>query len=103
MPIYEYQCQDCLRKHEVMQKFSDEPLSVCPVCGGSLRKLISNTSFVLKGTGWYKTDYASPDRKKSEGAEKESPAAKESTSPEQKKEAKQEQKTETKKDAVPSE
>jgi putative FmdB family regulatory protein len=60
MPIYEYGCMKCGKTHELMQKFSDAPLSVCPDCGGKVRKLISNTSFVLKGTGWYATDYASP-------------------------------------------
>ncbi len=72
MPIYEYKCLKCDEVHEVMQKFSDEPLSTCPTCGGQLKKLISNSSFILKGTGWYKTDYASPERKKKEEAEKKS-------------------------------
>jgi predicted nucleic acid-binding Zn ribbon protein len=43
-----------------MQKFSDAPLTTCEKCGGALKKLISNTAFVLKGTGWYATDYAKP-------------------------------------------
>ena len=59
MPIYEYGCTKCGKHHEVMQKMSDEPLTKCPDCGGELKKKISNTSFVLKGTGWYATDYAS--------------------------------------------
>lgn len=59
MPIYEYVCQECEQHHEVMQKISEEPLTACPSCGGMLRKMISSTSFVLKGTGWYATDYAS--------------------------------------------
>ncbi len=70
MPIYEYKCLNCSNQMEVMQKFSDEPLATCPECGGELKKLISNTSFVLKGTGWYLTDYASPERKKAMEAEK---------------------------------
>jgi putative FmdB family regulatory protein len=70
MPIYEYECLRCGAHHEVMQKFSDEPLHVCPGCGGEVRKLISNTSFVLKGSGWYVTDYASGDRKKAMDSEK---------------------------------
>ncbi len=70
MPIYEYRCLECNNEMEVMQKFSDEPLSTCPQCGGQLKKLISNSSFILKGTGWYKTDYASPERKKAMEAEK---------------------------------
>jgi putative FmdB family regulatory protein len=59
MPIYEYGCTKCGKHHEVMQKMSDAPLTTCPDCGGELKKKISNTSFVLKGTGWYATDYAS--------------------------------------------
>jgi putative FmdB family regulatory protein len=62
MPIYEYECNGCGKLHEIMQKITDSPLTKCPECGGDLRKLISNTSFVLKGTGWYMTDYASNKR-----------------------------------------
>lgn len=64
MPIYEYECSHCGKQCEVIQKFNDEPLSICPACGGQLHKLISQTSFILKGNGWYVTDYASPERKK---------------------------------------
>lgn len=64
MPVYEYRCLSCKKKHELIQKFSDEPLKECPDCGGPVNKLISNTSFVLKGSGWYVTDYASPERKR---------------------------------------
>jgi len=59
MPIYEYACLKCRKHHEIMQKITEAPLTICPSCGGSMKKLISNTSFVLKGTGWYATDYAS--------------------------------------------
>lgn len=58
MPIYEYECTKCARIEEVIQKFSDKPLVKCPHCGGKLHKLISHSSFHLKGTGWYVTDYA---------------------------------------------
>lgn len=58
MPIYEYRCQSCGKEMEFMQKITDEPIKTCPGCGGKLEKLISNTSFILKGTGWYATDYA---------------------------------------------
>ncbi|MBE0428063.1 MAG: zinc ribbon domain-containing protein [Nitrospirae bacterium] len=64
MPIYEYECLSCGKQCEVMQKFNDEPLSTCPDCGGTMHKLISQTSFVLKGTGWYVTDYARAEKKK---------------------------------------
>lgn len=58
MPIYEYECTKCNKIHEVIQKFSDDPLKNCPDCGGEVRKLISPSTFILKGTGWYVTDYA---------------------------------------------
>ena len=70
MPIYEYECSDCGKQFEVFQKFSEEPLSRCHDCGGHVHKLISRTSFILKGTGWYATDYASPGRKTAEDAKK---------------------------------
>lgn len=58
MPIYEYECQQCNQVTEAMQKFSDPALTECPRCRGSLRKMISHSSFHLKGSGWYVTDYA---------------------------------------------
>ena len=57
MPIYEYSCKSCGRITEILQKFSDPPLSACESCGGPVHKLISNNSFHLKGGGWYTTDY----------------------------------------------
>ena len=59
MPIYEYECQKCGHHAEVLQKFSDPPISRCEKCKGKMRKLISHSTFHLKGTGWYVTDYAS--------------------------------------------
>jgi len=58
VPIYEYECQQCGEVTEVMQRITDDPLTTCETCGGPIKRLISNTSFVLKGTGWYATDYA---------------------------------------------
>lgn len=58
MPIYEYECLSCHTRTEVMQRFSDPPLSTCGDCGGELRKLISAPAFQFKGEGWYVTDYA---------------------------------------------
>ena len=58
MPIYEYECTKCGKIEEVFQKFSDKPLMKCAHCSGKLHKLISHSSFHLKGTGWYVTDYA---------------------------------------------
>src|SRR5215471_8473624 len=57
MPIYEYQCQKC-GTFEITQRITEKPLNKCPTCKGKVKKLISNTSFQLKGTGWYITDYA---------------------------------------------
>jgi len=57
MPIYEYRCSQCEKIIEEMQKFSDPPLTECPHCKGSLSRLLSRTSFQLKGSGWYNTDY----------------------------------------------
>ena len=56
MPIYEYKCSEC-GVFEVTQRITEDPLETCPTCQGEVRKLISNTSFQLKGTGWYVTDY----------------------------------------------
>ena len=58
MPIYEYECLQCGSVEEALQKFSDKPLTQCNQCNGQLRKMISNTTFHLKGSGWYVTDYA---------------------------------------------
>ena len=58
MPVYEYRCGSCGEELEVKQRITDRALQECPGCGGSLQRLISNTSFILKGTGWYATDYA---------------------------------------------
>jgi putative FmdB family regulatory protein len=57
MPIYEYQCERC-GVFEEMQRITDPALAKCPTCRRKVRRLISNTSFQLKGTGWYVTDYA---------------------------------------------
>ena len=66
MPLYEYRCLKCGHVVEVLQKFSDRPLRKCSLCSGKLEKLISRTSFHLKGGGWFAHGYGSPG---SEGAE----------------------------------
>ena len=58
MPIYEYVCEKCGNHIEVMQKVTDEPLKRCSNCRGKLEKIYSRTSFQLKGSGWYKSDYS---------------------------------------------
>ena len=60
MPLYEYRCLECERVIEVLQKFSDRPLRRCKSCKGKLEKLISRTSFKLKGGGWYSEGYGGP-------------------------------------------
>ena len=57
MPIYEYRCEKCQHQFDLLQKITDEPVKECPECGGPVSKLISSTSFILKGSGWYVTDY----------------------------------------------
>ncbi len=57
MPIYEYRCNDCQQVFEEWQKGFEDREMVCPVCGGASSRLISNSAFVLKGSGWYVTDY----------------------------------------------
>ncbi len=58
MPIYEYKCLQCGEVFEAFQKITDQPLTECRTCHGKVEKLISHTSFQLKGSGWYLTDYA---------------------------------------------
>lgn len=89
MPIYEYHCKHC-GQFEVMQRITDRRLSRCPTCQKKVTKLISNTSFQLKGTGWYVTDYARKDGK-SKDTGKEATA----DTPEGKTETKTEGKSET--------
>lgn len=60
MPMYEYKCSDCGLAFEARQKFSDAPLTECRECGGSVRKVISQTAFTLKGGGWYDQGYSAP-------------------------------------------
>jgi putative FmdB family regulatory protein len=65
VPIYEYRCDACDHRLEAIQKISDAPLKTCPECGtDALRKLISAAAFVLKGTGWYVTDFRDKDKPK---------------------------------------
>ncbi len=58
MALYEYQCQQCGRRSEVLQKMADAPLTTCEVCGGPLKRLVSSPAVQFKGSGWYVTDYA---------------------------------------------
>src|SRR3954469_3142844 len=67
MPTYEYACTSCGDRLEVVQKFSDDPLTVCPACSGKLRKVFSAVGVVFKGSGFYKTDSRAGAKKKSSG------------------------------------
>lgn len=88
MPLYEYKCERCSEVFEVLQKFSDEPLTVHENCGGAVERLISSPAFQFKGSGWYVTDYArkggsngsSPDAKASKPAESKASESKASES-----------------------
>ena len=92
MPLYEYQCVQCGERVEIIQKISDAPYSHCPKCGGDMKKLISAPAIQFKGSGWYKTDYASKPAASS-------PAdSKSETKSESKSETKSETKGETKAD-----
>lgn len=68
MPLYEYECEACAHRFEVIQKFSDAPISVCPKCGGAVHKLLSSPAIQFKGSGFYLTDYGRGTGSKSEGS-----------------------------------
>jgi putative FmdB family regulatory protein len=70
MPTYEYECLKCRRVFEIRQRISEPALTACDVCGGEVRRLLSPAPFILKGEGWYVTDYPSESRKKARESEK---------------------------------
>jgi putative FmdB family regulatory protein len=70
MPLYEYECTRCGKVEEAFQRFSDKPLSKCRHCSGKLHKLISQSAFHLKGSGWYVTDYANKSKTSSSKPQK---------------------------------
>ena len=72
MPTYDYRCDRCERTFEVRQRISEAPLTTCTRCGGPIRRLLAAAPFILKGGGWYVTDYPSQGRKKGMEAEKKS-------------------------------
>jgi putative FmdB family regulatory protein len=90
MPLYEYQCEACGQRFEVIRKFSDPPLEACALCGkGPVQRLLSSPAIQFKGSGWYITDYS----QKGKSSESSSAAKSDSSSSETKS-------TETKKDAT---
>jgi putative FmdB family regulatory protein len=100
MPLYEYRCERCGKVIEVLQKFSDAPLETHEDCGGQLEKLISQSAFQLKGSGWYATDY--PHRSGAAKSEKSDKSESKSESTDTKTETKTESKTETKTESKPA-
>ena len=96
MPLYEYECEACGQRFEVIQKFSDAPVDVCRKCGkGPVQRLLSSPAIQFKGSGWYITDYA----KKGKSDSASTPAGKTESS---KSETKSESKSESKSDSSSS-
>lgn len=108
MPLYEYRCSKCGEKFEVIQKFSDAPLTVHEGCGGTVERLISLSGFSLKGSGWYATDYAktgsSSPRRDSDGDPSKTKAESKSgeSKPGESKSSGESKSTETKTESKPS-
>ncbi len=105
MPLYEYQCDACAHRFEVIQKFSDAPIDVCPKCGGAVSKLLSSPAIQFKGSGFYLTDYGRAGKTESgnvsAGKNESGGSAAESKS-ESKTESKSDSKAESKSDAKPT-
>ncbi len=99
MPIYEYQCDECGHKLEVMQRMSEDPLKTCPSCAeDALKKLISKMNFQLKGTGWYETDFKNKGKPEAEkSADKEGSDDKDGAKESKKDDAKKDTTTDSKK------
>ncbi len=68
MPVYEYECSGCKKVFEVQQKISEAPLEACPECGDTVKKIVSMSSFQLKGGGWYADGYSASSGGKGESS-----------------------------------
>lgn len=75
MPLYEYECAQCHRRTEKIQKFSDAELTICPFCGGPLARTLTAPAIQFKGSGWYKDLYSSPKPAANTGTGEGAPAA----------------------------
>lgn len=95
MPIYEYKCNKC-GVVEVMQRITEAPLKKCPNCKSKVERMMSRSSFVLKGTGWYATDYANKGKNNASTSESDSSSSNGTTKTETKSESKTESKGESK-------
>jgi putative FmdB family regulatory protein len=111
MPIYEYRCEKCGKVFEVLQRFSDAPVKNHEACGGEVEKLISQSAFQLKGSGWYATDYAKKssvtpaaknDGKQESGSSESKSEGKSESSSDSRSDAKTESKAETKTESKPA-
>ena len=102
MPIYEYQCKKCGHQTELWQKFSDPPMARCDHCNGKMKKLISQSTFHLKGSGWYVTDYASKSDANSASSTNTGESTKEASAEKGTKESKSPAKTSSKEDSKSS-
>jgi len=102
MPTYQYVCTECGEPLEVVQKFSDDPLTVCPACQGRLRKVFSPVGVVFKGSGFYKTDSRSSSSSSAKSDSKSGDTKTSDTKTEAKSDSKSETKTEAKSDSKPS-
>ena len=97
MPLYEYQCDACAHRFEVIQKYSDPPIEVCPKCGSAVSKLLSSPAIQFKGSGFYLTDYGRSGKSDSSNV-----SAGKNESGGSSSESKAESKTESKSDAKPA-
>src|SRR4051794_8514916 len=102
MPTYQYVCTECGEPLEVVQKFSDDPLTVCPACQGRLRKVFSPVGVVFKGSGFYKTDSRSSSSASASKSDSNPSEPKTETKSDTKSDSKSESKAETKSDSKPS-
>ena len=106
MPLYEYECDACHHRFEVIQKFSDPPIETCPKCGSAVHKLFSSPAIQFKGSGWYITDYARSGKSEPSGPSKAegggSAEGKGEAKGESKGESKSESKSESKTESKPS-
>lgn len=75
MPVYEYACGSCGNSFDVKQRFSDEPIAVCPDCGSSVQRVLHAAGIIFKGSGWYKTDSRGPNSSTDSVAKSSEPAA----------------------------
>ena len=102
MPLYEYQCDVCAHRFEVIQKYSDPHIEVCPKCGGAVKKLLSSPAIQFKGSGFYINDYARKSDSSTTPASASSSGATSDSKSESKSESKSDSKSESKSESKPT-